>query len=114
MKPKKAKVAFMFFVKAESQKVMKENDFKSAAPAVKLLGQKWQSMSETDKKPYLDLRDEDVLRHQKQMKEFVETGSFTMEDGTKSSDHQITTGKKRKGGDDVALTKSKKQKISEK
>ena len=38
LKPKKAMVAFMFFVKGESKNVIKENDFKSAAPAVKLLG----------------------------------------------------------------------------
>ena len=58
---------------------MKENDFKSAAPAVKLLGERWQKMTESEKKPFLDLRDKDLERHRKQMKEFTESGFFTQE-----------------------------------
>lgn len=39
--PKKAKVAFMFFMKERAPIVMKENNLKSCAGAAKLLGQVW-------------------------------------------------------------------------
>ena len=60
--PKKAKVAFMFFMKERSPIVMKENNLKSCAGAAKLLGQVWSQMSEAEKKPYDDLNKKDIER----------------------------------------------------
>jgi hypothetical protein len=52
--PKKAKVAFMFFMKERAPIVMKENNLKSCAEAAKLLGKVWGQMSVEEKKPYDD------------------------------------------------------------
>lgn len=41
IKPKKAKVAFMFYVSAESGKLVKEKGLSSAAGAIKILGANW-------------------------------------------------------------------------
>ena len=86
-KPKKACVAFMFYVKEKSSNLMKErDDLKTAADAIKVLGKQWSEMTEEEKQPYLDLRAKDMERHDKQMKEFQETGQWTLEDGTSSKD----------------------------
>jgi hypothetical protein len=61
--PKKAKVAFMFFMKERSPIVMKENGLNSCAKAAKLLGQVWSQMSVEEKKPYDDLNRADIERH---------------------------------------------------
>lgn len=53
LKPKKAMVPFMFFVKTKSKIVMEENQCKSAAGAIKILGERWKTMTETDKAPYV-------------------------------------------------------------
>jgi len=38
-------VPFMFFVKNRSKDTIKEHGFKSAAPAIKLLGELWREMT---------------------------------------------------------------------
>ena len=66
MKPKKACVAFMFFVKEKSANLMKErDDLKTSADAIKVLGKEWQEMSDEAKQPYVDLRAKDMERHEK-------------------------------------------------
>jgi hypothetical protein len=65
---------------------MKEHSCASAASSIKILGQLWQEMTDAQKKPYADLRDKDLLRFQKQTKEFSAKGYFTLEDGSKSTD----------------------------
>lgn len=84
-KPKKACVAFMFYVKAMSPTLMKENpDCKSAADVTKILGKKWGEMDDAAKKPYTDLNQKDKERHERQVKEFEKTGKWTLEDGSSS------------------------------
>ena len=43
-------------------------------------------MSENDKKEYVAMFEKDKLRYAKQMKEFKETGHWTMEDGKNTKD----------------------------
>jgi len=45
----------MFLVKERSGKIIKENGFKSAAAAIKVLGELWKMMSPEEKKPYINL-----------------------------------------------------------
>lgn len=53
VKPKKANVAFMFLVKDQSRKILAENkELKSAAGAIKILGEKWRVMTDAEKAPY--------------------------------------------------------------
>lgn len=42
-------------------------------------------MNDEQKQPYADMREKDLERYQKQMKEFGETGTFTLEDGSSST-----------------------------
>jgi hypothetical protein len=65
LKPKKAMVPFMFFVKTQSAIVMKENDCKSAAGAIKILGERWKTMTDDDKATYVKMNAEDQVRHDK-------------------------------------------------
>ena len=85
LQPKKVSVPFMFLVKDKSSKIIKENGFKSAAAAIKVLGQLWKEMTQEEKQPYIDMSAKDALRRDKQIKEMQELGYFTTEDGQKST-----------------------------
>ena len=54
--------------------------------AAKLLGEKWQKMSDDQKQPYTKMSTADGLRHDKHVEELKEKGYFTLEDGSKSTD----------------------------
>ena len=43
-------------------------------------------MTEEEKQPYYDMYDQDKIRYDNQMKEFNQTGHWTMENGTNSKD----------------------------
>lgn len=51
-------------------------------------------MTDADKKKFNDLHDKDVVRYENQKKELKDKGFFILEDGTKSSDHQVQGKKK--------------------
>ena len=73
------------------KKLIEEEKLEGGAPAAtKILGPRWQAMSEEEKKPYKDLVEKDKIRYANQMKEFNETGHWTMEDGTNTKDCQNT------------------------
>lgn len=81
----------MQFVKANMKKMIAEEKLEGgAAAATKLLGARWKEMTDGDKKPYQELFEKDKVRYQSQMKEFRETGHWTMEDGTNSKDCKNT------------------------
>ncbi len=44
----------------------------------------WETLPDTDKKPYMDLSNVNKARHSAQAAEFKEMGYFTLADGTKS------------------------------
>jgi len=118
VKPKKNMVPFMFLVKLRSREVMEQNKdtCKSAAGAIKILGEQWRNMDEAGKAKYVELSKKDLERHQKQMADFKENGWFTLEDGTKSSDMQPKTklGKrKRRVSPSPPSQEQKKQKVQE-
>ena len=46
----------------------------------------WNTMSDADKAPYVKIHEEDVQRHEREMKEFNEKGYFINSDGVKSTD----------------------------
>lgn len=55
---------------------------------MKHAGQKWASMSEKERQPFVNLSNEDKQRRESQLKEMKEKGFFVMEDGSKSSEHK--------------------------
>ena len=84
--PKKAKTSYMCFMQENAKKTMEELKTTKCSDAAKLLGERWQKMSDQEKKPYVEMVKADVARYEKQMKEFKELGYFTLEDGSKSTD----------------------------
>lgn len=67
----------------------------------------WNSMSDTDKAPYLKLHQEDVARHEREEKELKEKGYFVNSDGVKSTD--LTKKHKAKDySDDTVMPKKAK------
>ena len=69
------------------KKLIADEKLTGGAPeASKILGTKWAAMNDEEKKPYVALFEKDKARHASQMKEFNETGHWTMEDGTNSKD----------------------------
>lgn len=52
----------------------------------KLMGQKWNKMSEKQKSPYYLQAENDQVRYQKEMNELMTKGFFINQDGVKSTD----------------------------
>lgn len=72
----------------------------------------WKEMSEKEKKPYNDMHYQDVERFEGQMNELKENGFFLMADGTKSTDIEASS-KKRKSTIASKERTSKKKKGGE-
>lgn len=64
--PKRALSAYMFFSKANRQKVKDENPDVTFGQIGKILGKQWQEMSEKDKAPYAKEAEADKLRYAKE------------------------------------------------
>jgi len=61
-----------------------------------LAGKKWGEMSETDKKPYVQMNEQDKMRQEKQQQNLEKKGYFILEDGSKSTDEKnLPTHKRR-------------------
>ena len=56
-----------------------------APEATKILSEQWMAMDDSQKEKYRKLYANDKQRYDTQMKEFNETGKFTLEDGSSSS-----------------------------
>lgn len=83
---------------------------------LKKIAELWKEIKITDKIKYEDLAKEDKMRYEKQMSEILKKGFFIMDDGSKSSDHQLAVKQKREAKPkDVEMTDegtSKKRKAS--
>lgn len=84
--PKKAISGYICFTTENLSKI-KEKEGCTHAEAMKKAGQQWSSMTDKEKKKYLDMQAKDVSRYEKQMAEMNKKGFFIMEDGSKSTDH---------------------------
>ena len=49
-------------------------------------GEMWGALSDADKEPYNKMREVDILRHEREMKEFNENGYFINAQGVNSKD----------------------------
>ena len=72
-------------------------------------GAEWGGLTEEQKAPYVAKSQEDEKRYQAQIKMFNEKGYFLMQDGTKSTDHEVNT-RKRKSAGTLANSPGKKRK----
>lgn len=68
----------------------------SQIEAMKQCGAEWSALNEEQKAPFIAKNKEDELRYQAQKKELQEKGYFIMADGSKSTDHEVPTSRKRK------------------
>lgn len=72
--PKRAWPAFFFFQNTTREKLKRDNPEMSQKELVSKLGEMWRSMSDSDKKPYLDQEKKDKARYMKEKEEFKASG----------------------------------------
>jgi hypothetical protein len=72
-------------VKEKAKETMTEHKCPTAAGALKILGEVWRNMPDSQKQKYVKLSEADKVRQQNQMKELDDNGYFTLDDGTLSS-----------------------------
>jgi len=56
----------------------------------------WKSLKEEDKKPFIQLSEQDKKRHEKEMNDFDKLGYFIDSDGVKSTDLMLSNPKFKK------------------
>lgn len=71
--PKKALNGFMFFAKDKRESIVQENPEAKPTEITKLMGEAWRGMSDAEKQPYLDMRDKDKIRYEKEMAKYKPT-----------------------------------------
>lgn len=86
LKPKKATSAYMFFATEYSAILRNEKNY-SVVDAIKGAGVAWNNLKDTDKAKYEAMSKADQERFKKQTEEMQAKGYFTLEDGSKSTDH---------------------------
>ena len=86
LKPKRAIVPFMYFVKEHSKQVMSDHKQRTIAGAVKLLAKDWKKMTEQEKSKYIELSVADRRRHLEQCQQMKDKGYFITDDGRISSE----------------------------
>ena len=87
--PKRVKHAYFIFL-IEQQKLMieqvKEGEKFSVGPASKAIAEKWNKMTDQQKKKYEKLTEDDTKRFNNQMDQLRKKGFFMTEDGKKSTE----------------------------
>ena len=100
---------YIYFNTATTKR-LKEEEGLSHKEAFAKAGQLWQTATEEQKKPFEELHQEDVKRHDAQMKMLKEKGYF-MIDGVKSTDlppeQKSAKKQKAKSGDDSVVAKKR-------
>jgi len=86
--PKKALSAYSFFQSSQLKSIKEKEKLETFGEVQKRSGEIWNALSTQQKKPYEKLHQEDVERFTRQMKEWKDNGFFTMDDGSKSTDHK--------------------------
>ncbi|KAI9141544.1 high mobility group box domain-containing protein, partial [Paraphysoderma sedebokerense] len=66
LKPKKARSAFTYFMSAIRSKVVEENDGASFGDIGRIVGEKWRTLPEDEKKKYEALAKNDLERYEKE------------------------------------------------
>jgi len=94
LKPTRPLSSYIYF-SSERTKQIKATG-KSQIEAMKQCGAEWNTLTEEQKAPYNAKNKADELRYQAQKKELEEKGYFIMQDGSKSTDHEVPTSRKRK------------------
>ncbi|EPZ36196.1 High mobility group (HMG) box domain-containing protein [Rozella allomycis CSF55] len=80
--PKKALSAYIYFVSDMRAKIKAENPSASFTEVGKLVGQKWTSLSSTEKEKYEELARKDKIRYERELEEFKKKQTETSNDST--------------------------------
>lgn len=83
--PKRPMSGFFFFSMQNQANLKQQNPDIKITERAKLNGEQWNKMTEVEKQPYQKLHDQDVVRHDKEMKQMRELGYFINSDGVKST-----------------------------
>ena len=115
--PKKPMSGYICYTTHNVNRVKEEHKIPHTE-AMSKCGELWNKLPANEKKKYDDMHDKDVIRYENQLKELEKKGYFTMEDGSKSSDHtpkvKKQTAKNDPKDDKVEKIKPKKKKKEEK
>ena len=96
LKPKRAISAYIYFASDFSEKTRKAKPELKITEISVLAGKKWSEMSDAEKKPFVEMNEQDKARQEKQQQSLEKKGYFIMEDGSKSTDEKnLPTHKRR-------------------
>jgi len=101
MKPKRGLSAYLYFNGDAVAKFKEEGH--NHKDAFKMAGDKWKTLSDKEKEPFMKMQATDQARYEKQLAELEKNGYF-MQDGVKSTD-MVNLDPKKKYGPDVLLPK---------
>lgn len=76
---------YLYFANEKYKTQKLENPDLKVTEIMRNNGEAWKKLTEEQKKPFEKLHQEDVVRHEKEMKEFNELGYYTTADGIKST-----------------------------
>ena len=68
--PKRPKTAFLYFCESKRKKIVKENPNLKLGDIQKILGKKWQNLSEKKKKEFINKNIQDKERYDKDLEEY--------------------------------------------
>ena len=66
-KPKRARSAYIFFTMDQRPKLVEEQPGQPFGHYSKVLGERWQSMSDEEKAPYAEKAEQDKARHREEL-----------------------------------------------
>jgi hypothetical protein len=69
-RPKKGKTSYMFFAEDKRPEIRKESPDASMGEISKKIGEKWQSLSDKEKQPYISLAHKDKERYEEEMESY--------------------------------------------
>eukprot|EP00128_Syssomonas_multiformis_P014526 Colp12_sorted_trinity150504_noHs@19589 len=85
-KPKRKLPPYMFFCKENREKIKAENPDATFGQIGKLLGEKWASMTEKDKQPYVKKAEEDKKRYEKEIEKYTSNKGAAHDDDDEDED----------------------------
>jgi len=116
VQPKRPMSAYIFFSNSIQKSLREKNPSLGITEISKLVGQKWNKLSEKQKSPFYTQAEQDILRQQNEMNELISKGFFVNQEGTKSTD--LVNKKKRqavtsKAQENSPVTASKRKAMTE-
>ncbi|KAJ3443362.1 high mobility group protein [Anaeramoeba flamelloides] len=72
-RPKRGLTAYMLFNVEQRKILRKENKELPFKELIKIVTERWKNLSETEKKPYYSMANQDKIRYEKEMEEYLKT-----------------------------------------